>query len=149
MVAVAADHPVHGESVALYFSFLRSYTVALVVPAAFGSIAWLFGAKYSILYAVLLSLWSLVFVEGWRLRERALAVRWGVKGCRTVGRRRADFKADVTVEDPATGEKVPSYTWWRRDARVLANVPVLIGFAAGLGLLITTIFTIETVRAPR
>ena len=113
---------------------------------AVGSLTWLFGAKYSILYAVLLSIWSLVFVEGWRLRERALAVRWGVKGCRAVGRRRADFRSDVTYEDPATGEKVPSYTWWRRDARVLANVPVLLGFAALLGLLITTIFTIETVR---
>ena len=74
-------------------------------------------------------------------------MRWGVKGCRAVGRRRADFRADVTFEDPATGEKLPSYTWWRRDARVLANVPVLLGFAAGLGLLITTIFTIETVRS--
>ncbi|GAW00708.1 DUF590-domain-containing protein [Lentinula edodes] len=78
-----------GESVALYFSFLDSYTRALVLPAMIGISFYFFGTSYSPIYSILTVLWSIGFVEWWRVRERLISLRFGTRGSFRVEKRRA------------------------------------------------------------
>lgn len=118
-----------GEGVALYFAFLASYTHTLLFIALIGLVAHYFGHAYSITYSSLLFLWSVVFVEYWRIRERLYAVSWGCLG-------------SVRVENHR-----PNYTeghlWWKRELKILLSVPVIALFASLLALLLTAIFIFE------
>ncbi|KAH7881842.1 calcium-activated chloride channel-domain-containing protein [Phlebopus sp. FC_14] len=118
-----------GDSVALYFCFLTAYTRALLFPAALGILFYFFGTPYSALYSSLLFLWSIIFVEWWRLQERILSVRWHTRGSFRVEKRRADY--------------VPSVSWWKKESRKMASVPVILGFASVLAAVLTGIFVLE------
>ncbi|KAG7088094.1 hypothetical protein E1B28_012120 [Marasmius oreades] len=120
-----------GESVALYFAFLDSYTRALVIPAVLGLSFYFFGDPYSPLYSSLLVLWSIGFVEWWRVRERLISVRFGTQGSQKVEKRRVNI-------DPREKPR-----WWDRELRMLSSVPVILAFATILGLLMTAIFLFE------
>lgn len=118
-----------GESVALYFSFLKSYTRALIFPAALGTGFYFFGTPYSPVYSSLLVVWSVVFVEWWRARERIISLRFGSRGSFRVEKRRADYD--------------PTFSWWKREIRMLASLPVILLFAGILVTLLTAIFVFE------
>ncbi|KAH7921987.1 DUF590-domain-containing protein [Leucogyrophana mollusca] len=118
-----------GDSVALYFFFLTAYTRALIFPAALGFVFYFFGTPYSAIYSSLLLLWSIGFVEWWRLQERILSVRWCTRGSFRVEKRRADY--------------IPSFPWWKRDSRMVASIPVILLFASVLASVLTGIFVLE------
>ncbi|KAF5383633.1 hypothetical protein D9615_003802 [Tricholomella constricta] len=118
-----------GDSVAFYYAFLSSYTKALVFPAILGIISYFFGTPYSPVYSSLVFVWAVVFVEWWRIHERTLSLRFGTRGSFRVEKRRADYK--------------PGYSWWKRELRILASLPVLLLFAGILTALLTGIFVFE------
>ncbi|KAF8074650.1 calcium-activated chloride channel-domain-containing protein [Lyophyllum atratum] len=118
-----------GDSVALYFAFLASYTKALVFPAVLGFIFYFFGAPYSPIYSSLVFVWSVIFVEWWRVHERTLSLRFGTRGSFRVEKRRAAYQ--------------PGFPWWKRELRILASLPVLLVFAGTLAALLTGIFVFE------
>lgn len=118
-----------GDSVAMYFSFLHSYTQALVFPAALGVLFFFFGAPYSPTYSVLVVLWSVVYVEWWRVRERILSLRFGTRGSFRVEKRRAQY--------------IDGFPWWKRELRMVASLPVILLFAAVLVSILTGIFVFE------
>ncbi|KAG2111424.1 calcium-activated chloride channel-domain-containing protein [Suillus cothurnatus] len=118
-----------GDSVALYFFFLTAYTRALIFPAALGVIYYLFGRPYSASYSTLLLLWSIAFVEWWRLQERILSIRWCTRGSWRVEKRRADY--------------LPSFPWWKQEMRMMAGLPVILLFATILAVISTGIFVLE------
>ncbi|KAJ7691956.1 calcium-activated chloride channel-domain-containing protein [Mycena rosella] len=118
-----------GDSVAMYFSFLHSYTQALVFPAALGVLFFLFGSPYSPAYSILVVLWSVVYVEWWRVRERILSLRFGTRGSFRVEKRRAQY--------------IDGFPWWKRELRMIASLPVILLFAAVLVSLLTGIFVFE------
>jgi anoctamin-10 len=118
-----------GEAVALYFSFLHTYTHFLIFPSVLGALFYFLGSPYSLIYSLLLLVWSTTFVEYWRVRERRLSVRWSTRGSFKVEKRRADYK--------------PNFPWWTRELRALASVPVILLFAGVLGSLLTGIFVFE------
>jgi len=89
--------------------------------------------------------WSLFFVEGWRQRERVLAVRWGTYRVNTVSRKRTQFKGTATVKDPLTGEATRAQPWWLKDVRAITSLPVILFFGTILSLLISAIFTLEVI----
>ncbi|THU94550.1 DUF590-domain-containing protein [Dendrothele bispora CBS 962.96] len=119
-----------GDSVALYFSFLFGYTRALFIPATIGTLFYFFGKPYSPLYSILTVLWSITFVEWWRVNERLLALRYGVRGSFRVEKRRAEHK--------------PGTSWWQRELRILASVPVMLPFVLTLFGVLTFNFIIES-----
>ncbi|RDB23782.1 hypothetical protein Hypma_008903 [Hypsizygus marmoreus] len=118
-----------GDAVALYFAFLASYTKALVFPAVLGVFFYFFGTPYSPTYSTLVFIWSVIFVEWWRVRERILSLRFGTRGSFRVEKRRADH--------------IPGFPWWRRELRMVASLPVLLLFAGILIALLTGIFVFE------
>ncbi|KAK7031750.1 calcium-activated chloride channel-domain-containing protein [Favolaschia claudopus] len=118
-----------GDSVAMYFSFLHAYTQALIFPAALGVLFYFFGSPYSPIYSILIVLWSIVFVEWWRVRERKLSLRFGTRGSFRVERRRARY--------------VDGFPWWKHELRMIASLPVITVFAAVLVSILTGIFVFE------
>ncbi|PPR03916.1 hypothetical protein CVT24_008101 [Panaeolus cyanescens] len=118
-----------GDSLAFYFAFLSSYTKFLIMPAALGLIGHFILPPYAPIYSILLSIWSIGFVEWWRVHERILSLRFGTRGSFKVEKRRVQYKAGMT--------------WWTKELRVLASVPVILLFAGILSALLTGIFVFE------
>ncbi|KAF9038141.1 calcium-activated chloride channel-domain-containing protein [Panaeolus papilionaceus] len=118
-----------GDSLAFYFAFLSSYTKFLIAPAALGLIAHFILQPYAPIYSILLSIWSIGFVEWWRVHERILSLRFGTRGSFKVEKRRVQYKTGMA--------------WWAKELRVLANVPVILLFAGILSALLTGIFVFE------
>lgn len=132
-----------GEDVALYFGFLNYYFQALAPAAVLGLTFWLLGRPFSPIYSLGLVLWSCLFVEIWRMKERKLAVRWGTLGVAQVDRRRHDFQPRTTRIDPATEEIEEVFEWWRRELRVVLSLPVVAFFASVLAATMTLMFVVE------
>ncbi|KAF8631726.1 hypothetical protein AX15_002231 [Amanita polypyramis BW_CC] len=118
-----------GDSVAYYYAFLSGYTYFLIFPAVLGSIAYFFFEPYSPVYSTLICVWSIVFVEWWRVNERILSLRFGTRGSARVEKRRVRYK--------------PGLKWWNKDLRVFASVPLIILFATILAVILTGIFVLE------
>ena len=118
-----------GDSISLYFAFLSSYTSFLLFLAILGLTAYFFFPPYSPAYSILLSIWSITFVEWWRIHERILSLRCGTRGSFRVEKRRIQYK--------------PGMSWWVRELRVLASIPIIILFGGLLSALLTMIFVFE------
>ncbi|KAI0972645.1 DUF590-domain-containing protein [Xylaria arbuscula] len=132
-----------GESVAFYFAFMQSYFAFLLFPAAFGSAAWLILGRYSWLYSIVNSLWSVVFFEWWTKKEVDLAVQWGVRNVSRIQHPRAKFQWDYEAPDPVTGEPVKYYPPVKRLKTQVLQVPFAIACVLALGALYIFCFGIE------
>lgn len=132
-----------GEKVAFYFAFEQTYFNFLIFPTAFGAFAYLFLGSFSPIYAIVLCLWSIVFVEWWRHQERDLSIRWGVRGVSNIESKRHEFQPTTEVEDPATGETVKIFPWDERLKRQALQFPFAIVAILALGGLICLCFAIE------
>jgi len=70
-----------------------------------------------------------MFVEWWRLQERILSVRWCTRGSFRVEKQRADY--------------IAGFPWWRKEARKVASIPVILLFASVLAVVLTGVFVLE------
>jgi hypothetical protein len=61
------------------------------------------------------SIWSLAFVESWRIKERSLSHKMGTWGIEN----RPTYRATASTE---ARERV----WWRRDLKMLSSLPALL-----------------------
>jgi len=134
-----------GEAIALYFEFLRFYFSSLVIPASVGLVTWFSLGTYSIVYSFIVVTWSLLMIEGWRIRERMLAVQWGTYNVSSsaASRERPQFRPTEKAPDRVHGGMKGIFPWYLRDLRVLSSVPVLLVVASALVALIALIFTSE------
>lgn len=171
-----------GPSVSLYFSFLSFYTRALIPLSALGAFFWLgsrglyarlaeligletwartggpremgYGWSWSWVYAGLVCLWAVGFVESWRVMERKIAVQYGTLGVARVEHLRPQYLASlsdtagIAVPDSVTEQKTLSPSprdtqFLMREAKMGASVPVLVACGTALGALLTGIFIFE------
>lgn len=132
-----------GEKVAFYFAFTQSYFAFLIFPATFGFSCWVLLGHFSLVYAVINSLWCITFVEYWKRQEVDLGVRWGVKGVSAIQEPRREFKHEKEAKDPITGETVQVFPATKRLTRQLLLVPYAVLASLALGTIIATCFGIE------
>ena len=132
------DH--FGVHIAMYFAFLNAYSKSLVPMAVTGFIFWLSGLANHHMYACLVVLWAIAFVEYWHIRERMLAVRWGMTGVSSVSERNSHFTPRTKSLSPITGMEEEVFENWRRDVRSLLCVPVTILFLVFLVSTMAAIF---------
>ncbi|KAI1336291.1 calcium-activated chloride channel-domain-containing protein [Xylariaceae sp. FL0016] len=132
-----------GEKVAFYFAFLQSYFAFLLFPAAFGFGAWLILGRFSWFYAIVNSLWSVIFFEWWKHKEVDLAVQWGVRGVSRIQHPRTEFKWDHEAPDPVTGEPVKVWSPNKRLQVQMLQIPFAFGCVLILGALYVFCFSIE------
>ena len=132
-----------GEKIAFYFAFTQSYFTFLLFPAAFGVFTWALLGSFSTIYAIVASLWCVVFVEYWKHQEHDLAIRWGVSGVSSIETKRHEFRAAKTTTDPITGEQQSIFPSIDRLQRQVLQVPFAVACILVLGTLIATCFGIE------
>lgn len=137
------DH--FGVHIAMYFAFLNAYSKSLVPMAVTGFIFWLSGLANHHMYACLVVLWAIAFVEYWHIRERMLAVRWGMAGVSSVSERNGHFTPRTKSLSPITGMEEEVFENWRRDVRFLLCVPVTILFLVFLVSTMAAIFLFQVV----
>lgn len=99
--------------------------------------------QFSILYALLSCLWSVVFFEYWKQREVDLAVTWGTRGVSKIQHQRPEFKWEFEAEDPVTGEPVKVYSPYKRFQTQLLQVPFALACILVLGSLVVTCNSLE------
>jgi len=134
-----------GGKTALYFAFLCFYFKALLFPSAVGGIFWILGLSFHPILGVAFTCWSLLMVESWRLRERALSVHWGSYGVHKVEVQRAGFRGNGLEVDPVTGVTQEKWGFRQTLIRSLASLPVYFAFVGILAAIIGTIYMVETV----
>ncbi|CAJ2505130.1 Uu.00g125240.m01.CDS01 [Anthostomella pinea] len=132
-----------GVKVAFYFAFLQTYIVFMFFPASTGFLAWMFLPHYSLVYAIITSLWCVVFLEYWKLQEVDLSLRWNVRGIASLKMTRPKFKYIKEIVDPTTGELKRYFPIWKHVIRHTLQIPFTITALVILGALITLVFTIE------
>ncbi|KAK0520272.1 hypothetical protein OC834_007097 [Tilletia horrida] len=133
-----------GEELALYFAWLSHYATGLTPLAIVGLLFWYFAAPYAPLYSFFLVGWGAVLVETWRMREKRLAVRWGVAGCNRADTRRLGFKPRIVRAHPATGEVEEVFEWWRVELRIaFVSLPSIFLGAIIVGLTMSSMFVSE------
>ncbi|KAF2090717.1 hypothetical protein K490DRAFT_71072 [Saccharata proteae CBS 121410] len=132
-----------GVKVAFYFAFLQTYIVSLLFPAITGLFAWLYLPHYSLVYAIIISVWCIFFLEYWKLKEIDLSLRWNVKGVGSLKVNRPSFRYEKEILDTTTGEVKKHFPVWKHVARHTLQVPFTIAAVLVLGTLITFVFTIE------
>ena len=123
----------------MYFAFLSAYTKSLIFPALIGIGTFLIGRPYDLLFSLSVVTWSIVFVEWWGIQESILSVRWGSLGAVKVEKRRPQFRGE---RGNSNGHE-DTFPWWKRELRVLASVPVILGYASVLLILLTILFVFE------
>ncbi|WFD20148.1 hypothetical protein MCAP1_002392 [Malassezia caprae] len=136
-----------GEHIALYFAFLNYYFKALAPAGTLGLIFWACGQPFSAMYSILLVIWATIFLEMWKIRERALAVRWGMTGVSRHATRNISFQPSAVVKDKITGEPTEVFEEWRREMRIIASLPVILIFIVLLLSILTLNFLAEVITA--
>lgn len=108
-----------------------------------GVLCWLYYGSYSIAFALVNCLWSVVFVEYWKLKETDLSIRWGVKGVGVLKATRMEFVWDKEVIDPLTGELRKVFSSRKQVLRQMLQIPFGIMAGVVLGLLVVATFAME------
>ena len=112
-------------------------------PAAFGFSVKVLLGNFSPVYLIGIGMWSVIFLEYWKRQEKELSVRWGVKNVGTLESKRREFRPEHVQKDPITGEDMAIFPAKKRLQRQLLQIPLAIGCAIALGLVICTCYAIE------
>ncbi|VVT58266.1 uncharacterized protein SAPINGB_P006120 [Magnusiomyces paraingens] len=132
-----------GEKVAFYFAYLHFYTSFLFVPAILGFFMHFFIGCYTVFFGLFNIVWGVLFIHLWKRKENLLALRWGVKGSSAHTTPRSAFKPNAFEMDKITGVITPTYSYWRRVAKQLVSVPLILGAVAVIFLLQSLALVIE------
>lgn len=127
----------------LYFNYLVFYTLSLVPISAISLLFWLFAPtdSYPPAYAFALAIYSTTFVACWRIRERKLAVRWGLRGVeQVIGLMRPQYVLSHKLTTMSESHRRADV---RRDAKIVMSVPIIMGCGLLLGCVLMAIFFLE------
>jgi hypothetical protein len=84
-------------------------------------------------------------VEHWKVRERDLSIKWGVRGVGVLKSNRNQYIGNKVVKDPITGEVTKVYPMRHHLLRQVLQLPFAIATTLALGTLIAMIFTAEII----
>ena len=99
-----------GDDTALYFSWLGTYTRALMSASFFGIVTManqtdgVDNNELTVYYSIFLSCWSVLFLSMWKRQEAEHAFLWGSKGFEETEEPRPEFKG-VLVINSETGKE--------------------------------------------
>lgn len=119
------------------------YTRSLLPLAAISLLFWLFAPvdSYPPVYAFILALYSTTFVASWRIQERKLAVRWGLRGVEhVVGLMRPEYVLSHQLSSVSESHRRADL---RRDGKIVLSVPIILGCGLLLGCVLVGIFFLE------
>lgn len=114
----------------------------LSFPALTGLIAWKWLSNYSLVFAILTSVWCTVFLEWWKSQEIDLSIRWNTRGVNLVKANRPQFRYTNVVVDK-NGHTTHTFPRWMQISRQLLQIPFLLVATVALGAIITAVFAVE------
>lgn len=114
----------------------------LIFPATTGVIAWMFFAKYSLVYAITTSIWCTVFLEYWKVQEVDLSIRWNARGVNKSKVNRPQFRYEQRLVD-SNGRVRHYFPKWKQITRQLLQIPFILVATAALGAMICGVFAVE------
>lgn len=82
-------------------------------------------------------------MEYWKLKEKDLSIRWGVKGVGALKVNREQYQWDREVLDPVTGEIRREFSTSKQILRQLLQLPFAVLASTVLGVLIVLTFAME------
>ncbi|CCH44808.1 Anoctamin-5 [Wickerhamomyces ciferrii] len=126
---IATIKDIAGERVALYFGFVRFYTVWLVVPSVLGFLSYFFFKRYSAIFTFLNLFWAILFTNSWKKKENIYSITWNTKDSSLIEPKRSEFVGEVEELDNVTGIKSPKFPSYKRSLRQLAFIPIALTFA--------------------
>lgn len=102
-----------GEKVGLFFLWLGHYTTWLIPASIVGFFAWIFvaaqdnnpNAPVIPYFAAFIAVWSTLFLEYWKRKEKTAAMRWGTLGCEDQEQTRPQFVGEASVS-PIDGQAI-------------------------------------------
>jgi len=131
--------------IAYYFAFLQYYALWLIAPSIAGFFTYWFLGNYSILFSIFMVMWSLIFTEFWKRKERELSILWGTRNFSRFEKRRPGFREEKYVKNPITGELQPYFPPWKRWLRRAIAAPVIIVFSFTLATALIFYILLEVI----
>eukprot|EP00937_MAST-01D_sp_MAST-1D-sp2_P004704 g4704.t1 len=130
-----------GEKIALYFAWLGHYTTWLMLAAVPGVATYVYGrvtGEHSdnhmvAPYAVLVMLWSTLYIEGWKRRNARISMQWGMTGFEGKEQPRPQFlnnpKCEM-IKSPIHGRDELFFSPVLQFRRVLLSIGIICTFGA-------------------
>eukprot|EP01035_Chromulina_nebulosa_P019942 gene19942-25908_t len=123
-----------GEKVALYNYFLGHYTEYLFVPSVIGAVFQLvvwatldFSNPVVPFFALVITIWSIVLLEGWKRKESFIALEWGMSNFEQTEIDRPEFTSEEIIDSFIDGSKNYIYYPSSKKAARLSYSFTLIG----------------------
>lgn len=99
-----------GEKIGLYFTWLGHYTTWLIYASLLGFIAWIGvaannnnpSAPIIPYFCAGIAVWSTMFLEYWKRKEKTIALQWGMVGFEDDEQSRPEYQGD-SVRSPVDG----------------------------------------------
>jgi hypothetical protein len=118
-----------GDDNAIYFSWLGTYTKALIPASALGLLTMfnqpLAGGvdenQLTVYYSFFLSLWSVLFLSVWKRQEAVHAFLWGSEGFEATEEPRPDFKGILIVNKETGAEDFQHGSFLPRATRKMVS----------------------------
>ncbi|XP_037937704.1 anoctamin-8 [Teleopsis dalmanni] len=96
-----------GSSIALYFAFIEFYTKALVFPAIFGLLQYVWSLNLPVVCGFYV-LWTTIFLELWKRKCAGYSYRWGNIEMSSLDKPRTAYRGELKT-DPITGKMILQY----------------------------------------
>mmetsp|Transcript_16737 Transcript_16737/g.28381 ORF Transcript_16737/g.28381 Transcript_16737/m.28381 type:complete len:742 (+) Transcript_16737:144-2369(+) len=130
-----------GEKIGLFFLFLGHYTTWLIPAMVVGFFVWInvssdnnnpdaIAVPY---FAAFVSVWSTLFLEFWKRKEKTKAMKWGMVGFEDTEQDRPEFDGEPSIS-PVDGSKMlyfPSSVAYYRLGITSTIITALIMFVIG------------------
>jgi hypothetical protein len=102
-----------GEKTGLFFLWLGHYTTWLLPAGVIGVFAWINvvsddnnpSAAVMPYFATFVAIWSTLFLEYWKRKEKTAAMKWGTVGCEDAEQTRPEFEGEPSVS-PVDGSPI-------------------------------------------
>lgn len=135
-----------GEQIGLYFGFLQYYSAALIIPAFFGVLCFVWQMAVGTIevnglpiFAIIVAIWATLFLEIWKRKEVIYQYRWGMAKFSEKEEPRPQFHG-TWVPSPIDGRLVELFPTYQKIFRMFMGHSVVtfcgaLAIAAAAGLL--------------
>jgi len=118
----------YGEEVAFYFAWMSFFTWTLLPISMLGAALFLHRPKgmtvddspYLPVYALMMALWTILYIKCWRRKEHEHALDWGTYNVEKSEHVRTEFVGEIRTS-PVTGKPEKYFPSWKRRIRYLAS----------------------------
>jgi hypothetical protein len=151
---VGAVKDYFGEKIGLYFLWIGHYT-SWLAPAAFvGSLCWINvaiddnspDAPAMPYFAAFICIWSTLFLEYWKRKEKLYSMRWGMVGFEATEEVRPQFRGDKTIS-PIDGHPFIYFPTHLKNRRLVLTSSMICGLIVVVIGAIAAIFALKIVMS--